>query len=132
MSGPARMGFEYSISHPDRLVRLVGTGPLNFETCTATIREMDAILAGAMGFGVLADLRGAEYDASIAEIRDFAAMVTEPATLRGHRYAIVVSSTVMFGLGRMFSTYLGLLGGEAEVFREMEPAVAWLNQSGTL
>lgn len=124
------MGFEHSISHPDRLVRLVGSGPLDFETCTATIREMDAILDGAMGFGVLADLRGAEYAASTAEIRDLVSMVTEPSTLRGHRYAIVVSSKVMFGLGRMFSAYLGLLGGEAEVFREMEPATAWLSKSG--
>ena len=125
------MGFELSISRPDRLVRLVGTGPLDFETCAATIRQLDAALGGEAGFGVLADLRGADYDASVAEIRGFATMVTEPATLRGHRYAIVVSSTVMFGLGRMFSAYLGLLGGEAEVFREVEPATAWLNQSGT-
>lgn len=124
------MGFEFSVSRPEKLVRMVGRGALDFETCSDAMRELIAELAGEAGFGILVDIREADYAASAVEVRRFASMVTEPGSLRGHRIAIVVSSTVMFGLGRMFSTYMGLLGGEADVFRAIEPATRWLDQPG--
>jgi len=124
------MGFDFSISRPDRLLRVVGTGTLNFEVCSEAVGELISRLEGEAGFGILVDMRAAEYSASTTEIRRLATLVSEPGTLRGHRFAIVVSTTVMFGLGRMFCAYLELLGGEADVFRAIEPAMAWLNPSG--
>ena len=44
------------------------------------------------------------------------------------RVAIVVSSDLAFGLGRMFEAYCGVAPNEVMVFRSMEEAEGWVSQ----
>lgn len=124
------MGFEHSLSHEEKLARLVGLGELDIEACVAAIRRLAIDLIDAPGYGILLDMRGTDYLGSPAELRQYAGMMNEIESLKGHRLAIVVKSMAQFGMGRMYTIYHEFQGGEAAVFRELEPAMAWLTGAG--
>ncbi len=123
------MGFEQTILRERRLVHLTGSGDLDAEACLAALRALDAGLAGETGFGVLVDMRDTDYLGSTGEIRQFVDLIGGLGGLRGHRFAVVVRSEAQFGLGRMFATFLEMVGGRANVFRTPEPALAWLDKT---
>ncbi|HKQ59477.1 MAG TPA: hypothetical protein VJY35_16555 [Candidatus Eisenbacteria bacterium] len=124
------MGFTHTISRERKLARLVGTGTLDFDMCIRGLRALADDLRGETGYGILVDVRESDYLATTGEIRRYAEMVSQPGSLRGHRFAIVVPNAVRFGNARMFSTYLELQGGEADVFRDEASAMEWLTTSG--
>lgn len=120
------MGFEHSLSREEKLTRLLGRGELDFEMCAAAIRRLATDLAGERGFGILADVRETDYLPNSADLRRYAALLSAVPSLRTHRLALVVGTTAQFGMGRMFSSFYEMVGGEADVFREIEPAMEWL------
>ena len=120
------MAFEHTVSRNEKLVRLVGRGELDFEICVTALRALAMDLRGEQGYGILVDVRETDYVSSSSEIRQYAALAQDADSLRGHRLAIVVTRTVQFGMGRMFATYLEMLGGQADVFRDEESAMDWL------
>ena len=77
---------------------------------------------------LLLDVRESEMVAtrSPEQVRAIAEFL-EPYTARiGGRCAVVVSRDSHFGMARMGAVYAGQVGVEANVFRSVEEAVAWL------
>ena len=120
------MGYEWSVTQERKLVHLVARGDLDAEGCLAVMRELATALEGQEGFGILIDALEGEYRHSSSEVKTLAQEAGRPGSLRGHRLAVVVSTTAQFGLGRMFSTYLEVAGVEGAVFRDEGAAMDWL------
>jgi hypothetical protein len=80
----------------------------------------------------LVDARGATGDLSADQVRR---LVQRAATMQRAvelgPTAIVTSNDVLFGMARMYSILAEGVGAQAEVFREPESAMTWLDsQSG--
>ncbi len=77
---------------------------------------------------LLVDVRKSETlaSAAIGDIRRVAEYIGPFAGRVGGRVAVVASSDVHFGLSRLGSVYSESVGVEAQVFRDVESAVAWL------
>lgn len=76
----------------------------------------------------LLDMRGAEsvLRSTPARLRDVATYFARRASHFGHRCALVVEGTLVYGLMRMASSWIEYEGVEARVFRDTEPAREWL------
>ncbi|MCI0451139.1 MAG: hypothetical protein L0Z51_01970 [Candidatus Latescibacteria bacterium] len=77
---------------------------------------------------ILLDVRQSETlaTAAVADIRRVAEYVGPYAARVGGRVAVVAASDVHFGLSRLGSVYTEGVGVEAQVFRDVEGAIAWL------
>lgn len=77
---------------------------------------------------LLLDVRKSETlaSAAVADIRRVAEYLGPFAARVGGRVAVVAASDVHFGLSRLGSVYSQGVGVEAQVFRDLESAVAWL------
>jgi hypothetical protein len=77
---------------------------------------------------LLVDVRQSETlaTAAVADIRRVAEYVGPYGPRVGGRVAVVAASDVHFGLSRLGSVYSEGVGVEAQVFREVESALAWL------
>ncbi|HXV13302.1 MAG TPA: hypothetical protein VEC56_03765 [Candidatus Krumholzibacteria bacterium] len=77
---------------------------------------------------LLLDVRRSETlaTAAVVDIRRVAEYVGPYAARVGGRVAVVAASDVHFGLSRLGSVYTEGVGVEAQVFRDVESAVAWL------
>jgi TPR repeat protein len=86
------------------------------------------------GYNELIDMRGVEQIGlpSMDRVRDLANLSAEmDAGARGAKFAIVASSDLAFGLGRMYEAYRGMnprSGKEVKVFRDPEEALKWLEE----
>ena len=76
---------------------------------------------------ILWDLRHARFDLDTSEVRDLAEFAKRGAPAGDLRTAFVVSGSLEFGLVRMFEVFREAPGAATSVFREIEPAVAWLS-----
>jgi hypothetical protein len=65
---------------------------------------------------------------------ELASLASRTKFSRQSRRAIIVTSTVLFGLGRMFETYLQLSGSAESmgIFKERDQALQWLGIEGKL
>ena len=78
---------------------------------------------------LLVDVRRSETlaTAPVPEIRRVAEYLGPFSARVGGRVAVVASSDVHFGLSRLGSVYTEGVGVEAQVFRDVESATAWLD-----
>jgi NAD(P)-dependent dehydrogenase (short-subunit alcohol dehydrogenase family) len=80
---------------------------------------------------VLLDLIDCKTLANADEIRTAAARVTaDLSTLRFGRLAIVVASEALFGMLRMFHSFSESAFSEAQIFRDRDEALKWLDDFG--
>lgn len=70
----------------------------------------------------LQDLRGLSVQALISAANREAGQ----PRVKGGRLAVVVSSDLVYGLGRVYTTIAAEVGRSAEVFRDVEAALDWL------
>jgi hypothetical protein len=82
---------------------------------------------------LLWDLRNLkEAPARSQDLRSAAAMLGQARQLfEGGRAAIVVTRDLDFGMARMFQVFAEGTGVEYQVFRELDPAIAWLGSVRT-
>ena len=80
---------------------------------------------------VLLDLLDCKTVPDADQIRTAAARVTaDLSKLRFGRLAIVVASEALFGMLRMFHTFSESAFLEAQVFRDLDEALQWLDELG--
>jgi hypothetical protein len=82
------------------------------------------------GINSIWDVRQAVTDAITGEdLQVIAEHIKKIASKRGPKWkvAIVVGSDLNYGLSRMFQAYTGSSPGEAQVFRSIEEAEAWIS-----
>ena len=106
-------------------------GPLSLSEIKVTLEEIFGNREFQPGMGFVWDVRGGAIDAiSSREIRGLADFVARRLEARGSgRLAIVVSTDLAYGIGRMVDGYAGALPIEREVFLDFEKAVRWAGLS---
>ena len=93
------------------------------------LEEMGRTVDGHAPSSLLADCRGISSTISAAELRK-AAKELQPFISRGLRhFALVTDSTFMYGVGRMFGALVELTGATLAMFKDVESAQQWLDQS---
>ncbi len=118
----------YTIDRGARLIRLVGSGRLTDEEllrCVSSLREDPAL---DPGMNTLSDMRDIEVGFTSRGISSMLAVMEETADRRGPaKAALVVSSDVAFGMGRMLQTLSeGRVEPHFRIFRDMSDACEWL------
>ena len=121
------MPVTYEIDSSRHLVRTLASD-------LVTYRELERHLAeeehddDAVGLAEVIDARGATTDLTTEQVRRLVAR-TDALVRKGHfgALAIVTDNDVAFGMARMYQLLCEMsLPVRIEVFRELEPALAWL------
>ena len=127
------MPIVFKIDHERKTVFARGLGVLTDEDVFGYQKEVWS-REDTRGYNELMDMRGVEQIAlpSMDRVRDLANLSAEmDADKRESKFAIVASSDLAFGLGRMYEAYRGMnpkSGKEVKVFRNPEDALKWLEE----
>lgn len=121
------MAITYTLDRPARRMYTRAEGML-------TLREVEEHLDveerdRALGYAELFDARGARADLSPDDIRRLVdrARRAKAAGLVVGPTAIVADNDLMFGMARMYAILSEFVHAPVEVFRDEEPALAWLD-----
>ena len=117
----------YTIDRPDRLVRILGSGRLTDDEmiqCVTALRDDPDLEAG---MDTLSDMRNIEVGFTRdGVLRMVEVMRASDARRSNARAAIVVSSDLAFGMGRMFESWAqDQVDPAIRIFRSLEDAKAW-------
>ena len=105
------------------------SGDITYPEVERVLDEMARALQVRGAVNLLADCRGVRSTISAAELRK-AAGELKPFISKGVRhFALVTDSTFMYGIGRMFGAFLELTGAHLSMFRDVESAQRWLDES---
>jgi hypothetical protein len=128
------MPIEYTIDHERRLVIAQAKGTLTDEDVFRYQRDVWSS-PGVDGYNELVDMRQVE-DIDLPSVDRIRGLATFSAGMDARssasRFAIVATTEIAFGLGRMYETYRGLddrSTKEVSVFRTLEEAQAFLGIS---
>ena len=127
------MPITFQIDHERRIVFARGVGVLSDEDVFDYQRGVWT-REDTRGYSEMMDMRSVEQIAlpSMDRVRDLANLSAEmDAGTAGTRFAIVASSDLAFGLGRMYEAYRGMnpkSRKEVRVFRSPEDALKWLEE----
>lgn len=115
----------------DGIVEVVSEGQHDFEHLLEVSQRALQELSITPPVPVLVDARRTERDPGAAELSAIAEHLGALRPFFGPTIAIVVSSDLHFGLGRMFEVLARTHGIEARVYRDMDAARAWIAREGT-
>ena len=105
------------------------SGDITFAEVEQLLDEMAEAVEAQSPASLLADCRGISSTISAAELRK-AAKELQPFISRGlTHFALVTDSTFMYGVGRMFGAFVELTGATLAMFKDMESAQQWLDES---
>lgn len=105
------------------------SGDITFAEVEHLLEEMDRVVQDLAPSTLLADCRGISSTISAAELRK-AAQELQPFISRGlTHYALVTDSTFMYGVGRMFGAFVETTGATLAMFKDVESAQQWLDES---
>lgn len=127
------MPIVFQIDHERKVVFARGLGVLTDEDVFGYQRDVWS-RDDTCGYSEMMDMRGVERIAlpSMDRVRDLANLAAQmDAGEKGSKFAIVASSDLAFGLGRMYGAYRGMnpkSAKEVKVFRNPEDALEWLEE----
>ena len=120
------MPVTYEIDPSRDLVRTLATGVVTYPDLEQHLAKEER--DDAVGLAEVMDARGATTDLTTDQVRDLVARTH--ALVRKGRFgalAIVTDNDVAFGMARMYQLLCETtLPVRIEVFRDLEPALAWL------
>ena len=122
------MAITYTISREEHLIKAFATGITRADDLHGLI---DSLLADPkMGPGLrgLYDARYAEPDITIMQIAEVAGRVREVQNRGLERVAVVAQSETTYRVAKTFSILARAIGIDVNVFREIAPAQAWLDE----
>ena len=104
------------------------SGALDDAAVHGHVNELNRRLAGVPGVLELADCRGLRdlRGLSVKALISAANREADQPRVQGGRLAVVVSSDLVYGLGRVYTTIASEIGRPAEVFRDVDEALDWL------
>ena len=119
----------YRIDSDEGIVYIAGTEIASLDEWT---RFLDGILADPTfrpGFCLISDRRNMQTTPPAGYARDMAdRIVARQDLLRGARWAMVVNSTVSYGLGRLIELSIEDAGVEMRVFHDYEEGLSWIRE----
>lgn len=108
-------------------VLIEASGPLTFASLAAVQANVQAHPDYRPHFDLLSDFRHASTnDLSADQVRS---LIGSSSRAQGARRAIVVSPGVDYGMGRMFQGLAEANHQQAEIFTDLDEALAWLDAS---
>lgn len=120
------MPFVFEIDTDRREVRIVGSGPSDFRE---TARFIERGIHGQRyesDYALYIDLRGLEYVPTLAEARRFATMFRSLHSVYGGPMAVVVQTTVGFGMASLIALLVRAIGYRMRAFQSPDEAKGWL------
>lgn len=119
----------YRIDSDEGIVYISGT---EVASLTEWTNFLDSILADPAfrpGFCLISDRRNMQSTPPAGYARDLAdRIVARRDRLKGARWAIVVNSTVSYGLGRLIELSIEDAGVEMHVFNDYEEGLRWIRE----
>ena len=120
------MPFTYVFDAATNIVRTSAHGLIRFDDLAAHLR---ALIDGEVAHvPQLIDARDAQHDLTASDIRRLVELVGHLQAAHGfsHRTALVVSTSVDFGMARMYGSLAQTVDPGFSVFRDLDEAEAWL------
>lgn len=108
------------------LAMVRGQGIISLAVCLAAVDTLleDGRLAD--GYGIVVDMREADYTPTLADARELGSLDGRAARLRRHPVAFVTTQPAAYSAATLLVTLAGLKGIRAKAFQELDPALAWL------
>jgi hypothetical protein len=110
-------------------VRVLGSGPSDYEETAAAIRGLAADPRYPRGYGVIVDTRDLDYVPSLEDANCYAELFRELKSTFGGGIAVVVEGMARYGVAQMIATLLENRGIRMAAFKDPVAAESWLAQS---
>jgi hypothetical protein len=121
------MAITYTISREARLVKAFATGITRAADLHGLINSLLADPNIGPGMRGLYDARYAEPDITIMQLAEVAGEVRQLQNRGLERIAVVAQSQTTYRVAKTFSIIARAIGIDVDVFREIDPAQAWLD-----
>jgi hypothetical protein len=122
------MAITYTISREEHLIKAFATGITRADDLHGLINSLLADPKMGPGLRGLYDARYAEPDITIMQIAEVAGRVRELQNRGLERVAVVAQSETTYRVAKTFSILARAIGIDVDVFREIAPAQAWLDE----
>jgi hypothetical protein len=122
------MPITYTISRERRRVNASATGTIRAQDLHGLIRSLLADPELVPGMRGLYDASGAEPDITVLQLAEVAGEVRELLKRGLGRIGIVAQSRANYRVAKTFTVLAQAIGIDVDVFEELEPAEAWLNE----
>jgi hypothetical protein len=123
------MPITYTVSREKHRINAFATGTIRAEDLHALIRSLLANPALVPGVRALYDASSAEPDITVLELAAVAGEVRELISRGLGRIAIVAQSRATYRVAKTFTVLARAIGIDVDVFEEVDPAEAWLNEN---
>ena len=124
------MAITYTISRKDRLITSFATGIIRADDLHGLIKSILSDPGFVPGLRGLFDARYAEPDITVMQIAEVAGEVRELQNRGLGRLAVVAESQTTYRVAKTFSVIARAIGIDVDVFKELAPAEAWLDEKG--
>jgi hypothetical protein len=122
------MAITYTISREEHLIKAFATGITRADDLHGLINSLLADPKMGPGMRGLYDARYAEPDITIMQLAEVAGRVRELQNRGLERVAVVAQSETTYRVAKTFSILARAIGIDVDVFREIAPAQAWLDE----
>jgi hypothetical protein len=124
------MALTYTISRDDGLITSFATGIIRADDLHGLIKSILADPGFVPGIRGLFDARYAEPDITVMQIAEVAGEVRELQKRGLGRLAVVAESQTTYRVAKTFSIIARAIGIDVDVFKELDPGRAWLDDKG--
>jgi hypothetical protein len=124
------MALTYTISRDDGLITSFATGIIRADDLHGLIKSILADPGFVPGIRGLFDARYAEPDITVMQIAEVAGAVRELQKRGLGRVAVVAESQTTYRVAKTFSIIARAIGIDVDVFKELDPGRAWLDEKG--
>jgi hypothetical protein len=122
------MAITYTISRENLRIQAFATGIIRADDLHGLISSLLSDPAFLPGLRGLFDARYAEPDITVLQIAEVAGEVRQLQNRGLERFAIVAQSQTTYRVAKTFSIIARAIGIDVDVFRELAPAEAWLEE----
>ena len=123
------MAITYTISRAQRQIKAFATGITRADDLHGLIRSLLADPGFVPGLRALYDARYAEPDITVLEVAEVATEVKKLQNRGLGRIAVVAASETTYRVAKTFSIIARAIGIDVDVFKDLAPAQAWLEEN---
>ena len=122
----------YQVSIEDHLLRVRLEGRYDVAGLLGVVDSVTGVEGYVPGMNALCDATAAEFDFQAGDVRVFADSAGADVHIWGSdwRFAIAVSSDLMYGLSRMIGAWFEDAPFQVGVFRSTDDAEGWISAGG--
>jgi hypothetical protein len=126
------MPYTHAYDSGARLVLLRAEGIVDLQISLEAIGSLAQDARLQPGYGILVDMRLADYTPSLADARKLTDLQGTTELLKRHPLAFVTATPAHFAAANLVATLATLKGATAKAFQQYEDATAWLAGKQTI